>query len=354
MSRIDPHTPVVLPTSAGALGALFGAEVLGDPEAPVSRLSSLESANSGALSFFANPKYGDQLAAAAGAVVFTRSELVRPEAGVTFLLVADPQASFAAVARSFRPSFPWSGIDPTAVVSPTAQIHPAAQVGPYACIGDGAQIGAGTLIYPYVYVGQGVTIGENCEIYPRVTLCDGVRLGNRVKAFPGAVVGSEGFGFFRRGDKGPYEDMPQIGIVVIEDDVRIGAGSAIDRATLSQTRIGRGTKIDNLVHVGHNSNVGEDCILCAQVGLGGSGVLENDVALGGQVGLGHGVHVGTGARMGGQSGSTTNVPGNETYFFTPATPVREFGRLWRQLKKLPELVSRVRELEKRLGEKENG
>ncbi len=354
MSRIETNIPIVLPTSAGALGALFGAVVLGDPEAPISRLSPLESASLGALSFFANPKYADQLSAAAGAVVFTRSEWVRQEVGVTFLLVADPQASFAAVARGFRPSFPWNGVDPTAIVSPTARIHPSAQIGPYACIGNGAEIGAGTQIYPYVYVGENVAIGQNCEIYPRVTLCDGVRLGNRVKVFPGAVVGSEGFGFFRRDEKGPYEDMPQIGIVVVEDDVRIGAGCAIDRATLSQTRIGRGTKIDNLVHVGHNSNIGEDCILCAQVGLGGSGVLENDVALGGQVGLGHGVHVGSGARMGGQSGSTTNVSGDETYFFTPATPVREFGRLWRQLKKLPELVTRVRELEKRMGEKENG
>jgi UDP-3-O-[3-hydroxymyristoyl] glucosamine N-acyltransferase len=344
-------TGIELPTTAGEVGALFGAQIVGDPKAPVSRLGALGDAGSGTLTFFANPKYADQLNGLKEAVVITRAELVRPDLPVTYVLVQDPQASFAQLADQFRPAFPWAGISPLAVVSASARVHPTARVAPYAVIGDDTEIGAGSLVYPFAYLGRSVVLGEDCELHPHCTLYDGVRLGKRVKVFSGAVVGSDGFGFFRKTPKGPYVAMPQIGRVVVEDDVRIGANSAIDRATLSQTRIGRGSKLDNLVHVGHNSNVGEDCILCAQVGLGGSGTLENDVVLGGQVGLGHGVKVGSGARMGGQSGSSTNVDGDQTYFFTPATPIREFARMFRGLRKLPELLSRVRELEKRLGDK---
>jgi UDP-3-O-[3-hydroxymyristoyl] glucosamine N-acyltransferase len=349
--RVWGVTSIELPTTAAAVGAFFSAEILGDPEAAVSRLGALNGASAGTLTFFANPKYADQLNGLSGAVVLTRADLVRPDLPVTFLLVQDPQASFAKVAKHFRPAFPWSGISPLAVVSPSAEIHLTAHIAPYACIGDGAKIGAGSFVYPFAYVGRAVVLGQDCELHPRCTLYDGVRLGNRVKVFSGAVLGSDGFGFFQETPKGPYVEMPQIGNVVIDDDVRIGANSTVDRATLGETRVRRGVKVDNLVHVGHNSDVGEDCILCAQVGLGGSGILENDVVLGGQVGLGHGVKVGSGARMGGQSGSTTNVPGAETYFFTPATPIRDFARIFRGLRKLPELLNRVRELEKRLGEK---
>ena len=216
-------TGIELPTTAAEVGALFGAEILGDPQAAVSRLGALGDAASGTLTFFANPKYADQLNGLRDAVVITRADLARPELPLTFVLVPDPQASFAQVANRFRPAFPWTGISPLAVVSPKARVHATAHVAPYACIGDDAEIGPRSLVYPYAYVGRAVVLGEDCELHPRCTLYDGVRLGNRVKVFSGAVLGSDGFGFFQETPKGPYVAMPQIGGVVIEDDVRIGA-----------------------------------------------------------------------------------------------------------------------------------
>jgi UDP-3-O-[3-hydroxymyristoyl] glucosamine N-acyltransferase len=343
---------VTLPTTAAALAQAFGASVIGDGEAEILSLSPLQTAGRGNLAFLANRKYGNYLYHIEGAVVFTSPALARPELPLTFILVADPQSAFAEVAKGFSIRGDWEGVSPQALVHPTTRLGPGVRVGPFAILSEGVVLGARTTVYPHVFLGAKVEVGEDCEIHPQVVIWDRVRLGNRVKVFAGTVLGSDGFGFLERGNS--YSEMPQVGTVVVEDDVRIGAKCTVDRATLGETRVGRGTKMDDQVHVGHNCRVGKNVILCAQVGLGGSSVIEDDSILGGQVGIGHGVTVGKGARMGGQSGSSTNVPGNDTYFMTPALPIREVVKVLRYLRKLPQIWEKLRRLEEwrnGLGEK---
>ncbi|MEZ4750740.1 MAG: UDP-3-O-(3-hydroxymyristoyl)glucosamine N-acyltransferase [Bdellovibrionota bacterium] len=240
------------------------------------------------------------------------------------------------------------GVDPLAKVDDSAQLGANVSVGAFSYVGKRVRIGAGTRILTHCYLGDDVEIGENCIVFPRVVLNPKVVIGNRVHIFSGTVIGSDGFGFL------PTETglraVPQIGTVEVEDDVRIGANCTIDRATLGATRIGRGTKIDNLVHVGHNCQIGAHCILCAGTGLAGSVVLEDQVVLGGQVGLGDHVRVGKGAQIGSQGGTTTNLKGNQTYWGTPAIPVKESLSTFRLMKKLPEIWRRLARLESRLGE----
>lgn len=334
------------PTTAGLLAQSFGAQVLGNSEAEIHGLTSLALAKTGSLAFFSDRKYAAHLGQLEGAVLLTSPELARPELPLTFILVSEPQRVFAEIAKRFRPRPAWTGISPQASIHSSAVLEAGVTVGPFAFIGEGARIGRGTIIYPYGYVGAQVTVGESCEVHPNAVLLDRITLGNRVKVFSGAVLGSDGFGFMP-GTEG-YSEMPQIGTVVIEDDVRIGAQSTIDRATLGETRISRGSKLDDHVHVGHNCNVGKNVILCAQVGLGGSAIIEDDAILGGQVGIGHGVKIGKAARMGGQSGTSTNLKGGETYFLTPALRMVDTVKVVRYLRKLPVIWERLSRVEKQL------
>lgn len=345
---------IQLPISAGRLGALFGAEIIGDPQAEVVTLSALNRAGVGALSFLTGVQHSAGLESAKGSVVFTRADLVRKELPVTYLVVPDPRASFAKVAESFKPVFPWTGISPLAVIDPTADVDPSAHIGPYVCIGEGSRIGARTVIYPFSFIGKAVAVGDDCEIHPNTTLHDRSVIGNRVRIFAGTVVGSDGFGYFRSGNTGPHQEMPQIGNVRVEDDVRLGALNTLDRATINETVIRRGCKFDDQVHIGHNCDIGEDTIICGQSAMGGSVTVERDVMMGGHVGVAQGVHVKSGTRFGTKSGALSDMPGNETYSFVPAIPQAQFFRIFRALHKLPKLVDRVRELERQLAEKNNG
>jgi UDP-3-O-[3-hydroxymyristoyl] glucosamine N-acyltransferase len=331
------------PTTAAALGRHFEAAVIGNADAEIHTLAALNEAGSGALSFYSSRKYREALDQIKNAVLFTRSELVRPELPLTYLVVENPQVAFAEVARVYAARSAPRGISPLATVSPSAELAPDVSVGPFAVIEENAIIGPGTAIMAYAYVGAGVIIGRDCWIYPRVTLLERVRLGDRVKIFPGSVLGSEGFGFIREGVE--FSEMPQIGMVIVEDNVRIGANCTIDRGTLGETRIGEGTKLDDQVHLGHNVQVGRHCCLCAQVGIGGSSVLEDEVMLGGQVGIGDHVRVGARARMGGQSGSGNNVVGGQDYFGTPPLPVKQSIRADILKGELPNFAKRVRRLE---------
>jgi len=336
------------PTTAGLLAAAFGAKLLGNADSPVDSLAPLSAAMPGTLSFCASKKYGAELARAQGGVLFIHEDLVREDLPLTFLIVADPQKAFAEVAKGFRAlSSPAPGVSPLASVHPGALLEEGVAVGAFAVIGEHSCIGRGTVVHPHATIGGQVVIGENCEVHPQVVIWDRVRIGNRVKVFAGSVIGSEGFGYI--GSDTGHEEMPQVGSVVIEDDVRVGAKCTIDRATLGVTRIGRGTKIDDQVHVGHNCNVGERVLLCAQVGLGGSVTLEDEVILGGQAGIGHGVRIGKKARLGGQAGSSTNLKGDETYFLTPAVPVEQMVKMVRYTRKLPRMWDRLKAIEAKLG-----
>lgn len=333
------------PTTAVRLAAHLNATLLGDPEALIERVSSVQNSERGAMCYVADKKAQSFLKSlTAGVVVLTKKEWVKEDLPVTYVLVSEPKAAFAELAKAFAPINQWNGISEKAVIHPKAQVSPLAHIGPFSIVCEGAKIGPHTVVYPNVYIGPGVEVGEFCEVHPQVVLLAKVTLGNRVRVLAGSVLGSEGFGLIE-GSSG-HREMPQVGAVVIEDDVRIGAKCTIDRGTLGETRVGRGSKLDDQVHVGHNCVIGNNVILCAQVGLAGSSVLEDGVVLAGQVGVGDHIRIGQGARVGGQTGVTRNLPGGDTYFSTPAVPLRQALRTHVLVRDLPDLVERIKQLEK--------
>ena len=222
------------PTTAANLGRSLGARVIGNGDAEIRVLSSLESAREGTLSFFSNKKYGACLAQIQGAVLFTNESLVRPDLPLTYIIVPDPQTAFAAIASKFAARPAWPGISLQAVIHPKAVLEENVHVGPFAVISEGVSIGAGTVVQAFAYIAPDVVIGEGCHIHSHVTILERTKIGNRVKVFPGSVIGSDGFGFFGSDSSTGHKEMPQIGNVVIEDDVRIGAHCTIDRASLGE------------------------------------------------------------------------------------------------------------------------
>ena len=340
-------TELQQPLSAIQLSRMSGAALSGNPDVLVSRLGALSELSKGVLSFLTDRTMLKTIANSHGGVVFCDPLMVPENSSVTFLLVKEPKLAFSKFASAFGIRVSDEGISSSAQISPSAQLDSTVTVGPFSVIGAGVRIGKGTKIAAHVYLGEGVILGDHCEIFPRVVIMESVRVGNRVRIFPGAVIGSAGFGFFESPTVGGLVEMPQIGTVVIEDDVRIGANSTIDRATLGVTHIGKGVKIDNLVHVAHNCKLGRYSILCGQVGVSGSVTLGDGVMLGGQVGIGDGVTIGAGAQLGGQTGVSSDIPGGKAYRGTPPVPVNDFFRNHIQLRKLPEILKRLRRLEKK-------
>lgn len=315
--------------SLAEIANAIDATLAGDGAVKVGGVASIASAEPGDLVFVDDPKHLDSaLRSRAGAVIAgtfaAGTDCNRP------LLIADhPKLAFARAARLFEPdSSPnFSGIHPSVVIHPSVAVGSSVRidarvvVGAHAVIGEGTQIGAGCA------VGEGVRIGRDCKVFPHVTIYPGTTLGDRVMVHAGAVLGSDGFGYVRDPRTGHYEKFPQVGRLVIEDDVEIGANTTIDRGALDETRIRRGAKIDNLVHIGHNCEIGEDVVIAAQTGLSGSIVIENGAVLGGQVGIGEHARIGEGVMIGGQGGVLPNkiLRGKGIAFWgTPAQPLREY------------------------------
>lgn len=337
------------PTTAGELARRLGGKLVGDENAHVEKLSPLSAADRGSLSFLSSAKHADGLGNVRDAVVFTREGLERTDLPVTFILVSDPQLAFAKVAGQFKARSPWQGISPQAAIHPEASLAENVTVGPFAVVSRGARVGRGSVVFAHAYVGAEASVGENCEIHPFAMIGDRVVLGDRVKIFSATVLGSDGFGFFSA--DGLHREMPQVGTVIIEDDVRIGAHCTVDRGTIGETRVGKGSKLDDHVHVGHNCRIGKNVILCGQVGLSGSVVLEDDVIMGGQVGVAHAVTIGKGAKLGGQTGVGTNLAAGESYAGSPAITLKEHHRILRYFRRLPALWDRVKRLEEEKGTK---
>ena len=337
--------------SAGAgftldrLAQLLGATLDTSVDRVITGVASPASAGPSELAYVA----GREQVAAAQA---SRAGAFLAPSGVTglpapVLQCRDPRRALAAVLGLFYPSAqPAPGIDPSACVSPEARVDPAASIGPLAVVEAGASIGPRVRIGALAYVGPGVTIGDDSVLLPHAVIYGGCRLGRRVIVHAGVVIGADGFGFIP--DAAVPVKVPQVGIVIVEDDVEIGANSAIDRATLGETVIGRGTKLDNMVQIGHNVEVGQRCLLAAQVGIGGSSRLGNDVMLGGQVGVADHIDVGDGAMLAGGSGVAQNVPVGGRYSGTWARPSALAHRIWVAEAQLPDLLHRVRTLERRL------
>jgi UDP-3-O-[3-hydroxymyristoyl] glucosamine N-acyltransferase len=265
---------------------------------------------------------------------------------------AHPKFAFAkAAALLVGPSPIASGVHPTAIVAPLARIAGGVGIGPYAVIGEDVHVGEGTQIGPHTVVAAGCRIGSHCRIHSRVTLYGGVRVGDRTEIHAGAVIGADGFGYAR--DEGKYWKFPQIGIVEIGEEVEIGANTTIDRGSLGNTRIGDGVKLDNLVHVGHNCQIGAHTVIAALTGISGSCVFGKNVVIGGQAGFGERVHLEDGAVIGGQSGVLGGkiVRSGQTVWGTPARSMDKFKEQYVWHTRLPELAARIKELEAKLTKK---
>jgi UDP-3-O-[3-hydroxymyristoyl] glucosamine N-acyltransferase len=332
------------------LAARLGLRYEGDGEALVRAVASLEDAGPGDLVFLRQPKYRPSLERTkASAAIVRPDETFR---AIPVLIADDPQLAFVrAVELFFTPYRPEPGIHPTAVVSGSAEIGPGVSIGALSVIGDGVRIGAGAVIFPLVSVYPQAIIGEASVIHSHVSIREGVRVGRRVIIHNGAVLGADGFAYLPLAD-GSHKKIPQKGTVVIEDDVEIGANTAIDRAALGETVVRRGAKIDNLVQVAHNVEVGENAILAGQVGLAGSVRVGRGVLLGGQVGVADHVRIGDGAMAAGKSGIIKDVPSGAFVSGSPHLDVRDWRKVWVLLPQLYDFVKEIKRMKARVEELE--
>lgn len=338
----------------GDIAVLLHAELDGDGGLEIGRVAKIEEAHPGDITFVANPRYRKHFGTTAASAVIVGRDFTVDVAGVpgrpALLRVADPYASFLKVLVTFHPpAEPMPpGIHPTAVIAGSAALGEGVRIGPHAVIAHGCAVGKGSMIGAGVVLGDGVQVGEGCIIYPHVTIREGCMIGHRVIIQPGAVIGSDGFGFAPLPD-GSYEKIPQLGIVVIEDDVEIGANTTVDRATMGETRIRKGTKLDNLIMVAHNVVIGEHTVIAAQTGISGSTRVGSRVMMGGQVGLTGHIEIADGTKLGAQSGVHRSItePGR-SYFGSPALPQREAFRIQGAMARLPELLTTIRTLQQKV------
>jgi len=336
--------------TARELADAIGATLEGDAGLEIAGVAAPERAGSRDLIYVESAKHAGR-AAVSGALCVIAGESVTL-AGKTVLRSVHPKVAFAKAAALLleRPPIA-AGIHPTAVVAPLSRVAASANIGPYAVIGEDVHIGEGTQIGAHCVIGAGCWIGEHCRIHPRVTLCNGVRLGHRVEIHSSAVLGADGFGYVF--GEGKYWKFPQAGIVEIGDDVEIGANTTIDRGSLDDTRIGEGVKVDNLVHIGHNCQIGAHTVIAAQAGFSGSCVIGKNVVVGGQAGFGERCELEDGAVIGGQSGvlGGKTIRGGQPVWGTPARSLARFKELYAWYSRLPELAERIKQLEAKLGDK---
>jgi UDP-3-O-[3-hydroxymyristoyl] glucosamine N-acyltransferase len=333
------------------LARLSGAELVGDGDRPVEGTAALAEAGERDVSFCAQPRYLPLLERTAAAAVVVPAGVAPRREDLALLVHPDPNAAFTRICAVFAAERvrPAPGVDPRAHVHPEAELGADVHVGPFACVGAGARLGDRTVVHAGAHVGARVEVGPDSELHPGAVLYEGVTLGARCVVHAGAVLGADGFGFEPPDEPGaPWRRIPHSGRVEVADDVEIGAGSTVDRGRFGATRIGRGAKLDNLVHVAHNCVVGEGAMLAAQVGLAGSARIGRGVQLGGQVGVGGHLEVGDGARVGGQGGIIGDVEPGAELWGTPARPRREFFRQMAALGRLGGLRAQVAELERRI------
>jgi UDP-3-O-[3-hydroxymyristoyl] glucosamine N-acyltransferase len=330
------------------LAERLGGRLDGDGELEINRVAGILDAEPGDLTFLANPKYEKSLGTTRASAVLLRDDA--PAAPCAMLRVADPYLAFArAVGLFHTPPTPPPGVDPHAVVAPDARIGAGVSIGAFVVIGAGAVIGDRTVVMPNVTIGAGTRVGADCLIHSNVALRERVTIGDRVILQNGVVIGGDGYGFVRRGD-GTHEKIPQVATVVLEDDVELGANTTVDRPAVGETRIRAGTKIDNLVMIGHGVTIGRNVLLAAQVGIAGSTDIGDDVVFGGQVGVGGHLAIGRGAIAVGQSGVTHSLDPGVMVAGYPAIDSREWRKASVIFRRLPELKRRIEELEARLAE----
>lgn len=339
-----------MPFTAAEIARRLQGEVLGDSALTLSGFAPADRAQPGDLTFAENETYFARAEASAASAILVAGNLTSQKK--VLIRVANARIAFAKVLPLFfpEPAFP-AGVHPTAIVAASAQIAPSAHIGPQCIVGEKARIGARVVLEGLDYVGDNSQLGDDTRIFPNVSIYARSEIGARVRIHSGTVIGSDGFGFVF--DEGVHRKVPQIGNVIIGDDVEIGANVAVDRGALGPTTIGKGTKIDNLVQVAHNVTIGEHCLLVSQVGIAGSTQLGNYVTLAGQVGLAGHLKLGNQVMVAAQSGVMTDIPDGEKFLGTPAVSDKQAKRQYIGIAQLPELIRRVRELERKLGKQGN-
>jgi UDP-3-O-[3-hydroxymyristoyl] glucosamine N-acyltransferase len=334
-----------MPYTTEEIAKLIGGQVVGDTSAVLKNFTTIETAQAGDLTFAENEEFFSRAEQSAATAIIADKRF--SSAKKTLIQVPNARVAFAKALALFfpEPKFP-AGIHPTAVVAATAKIDSTAHVGPHCVIGERVSIGARAVLQAGDFVGDDSKLGEDVNLFPNVTVYARGVIGNRVRIHSSSVIGSDGYGYVQDGPI--HRKVPQIGNVVIGDDVEIGAGVTIDRGALVSTVIGKGTKIDNLVHIAHNVQVGEGSLLCAQVGIAGSAKLGNYVILAGQVGIAGHLKIGNQVIVGSKSGVMHDIPDGQKWMWIPAGPDRDIKRQIVAIQRLPELLKRVAELEKKL------
>jgi UDP-3-O-[3-hydroxymyristoyl] glucosamine N-acyltransferase len=332
------------------LALLVGGKVHGDENLLITGVAPLSDAGEGEISFFANPRYGEEARKTRASAIIAGAPIESSRA--SFLLSDNPYLAFAKILAFFRPpSRPAAaGISEEAHLEENVRIGEGASIFPGVFIGRGTTIGERTVVYPNTVIGERCAIGRDCIFYPNVTIREETVIGDRVILQPGAVIGSDGFGFAKDGVA--YVKIPQVGVVILEDDVEVGANTTIDRATLGTTVLRKGVKIDNLVQIAHGIEIGENSVLAAQVGIAGSTRVGRRVSIGGQAGITGHIEISDDAVIGGQAGVTSDVPPGSFYTGYPARPYRQALRSLAELKRLPGLRDEITALEKKLSELE--
>ncbi|MCX8023424.1 MAG: UDP-3-O-(3-hydroxymyristoyl)glucosamine N-acyltransferase [Syntrophorhabdaceae bacterium] len=340
----------------GKIADTIQGELIGDGSLNIKGVSGIEDAEEGDITFLINKGYLRYLKDSKASAFIIGNEIGPGDIpGKALVISKNPSIDFIKVVQLFEEKIDHErGINPLAYVSKGAYVSPYASILPFAYVGDGAHIEKGVIIHPYAFIGNRVKIGEDSTIYPHVTIYDGVSIGKKVTIHSGSVIGSDGFGYVWDGKK--HRKIPQIGTVIIEDDVEIGANVTIDRATLGKTTIRKGTKIDNLVQIAHNVTVGENSIIVSQTGIAGSVRIGKGVILAGQVGVRDHVTIGDNVKAAGGTGITKDVPANSSISGTPHMDHREWLRLQTYIKRLPKLYDTVKRIEMKLKmeDKNNG
>ena len=328
--------------------------VEGDENATVNTFAKIEEGVSGAISFLANPKYTHYIYDTKSSVVLVDEtlELEKPVENTTIIRVKNARDCVAKLLQMYSAALnpKKSGIDSLAFISPNAKIGENVYIGAFAYIADGAVVGDGTEIYPHSYIGDNVTLGKDCKIYPNVTIYHGCKLGNNVTIHAGSVIGADGFGFAPNAEGTGYDKIPQIGIVTIEDDVEIGANTCIDRSTMGSTYIRKGVKLDNLVQIAHNDEIGENTVMSAQVGIAGSTKVGQWCMFGGQVGIAGHIEIGDKVFLGAQSGVPGKIKGGQTLIGTPPMEPRSYFKSQAIFRRLPDMYQQLNELQKQIDE----
>jgi len=334
--------------TAATIAGFLNGEIVGDPDIKVNTIAKIEEGHPGALSFLANPKYEHYIYDTGSSVVLVNKSFV-PSAKIaaTLIRVENSYEAFASLLRLVDQARPRKkGIHTTAVIEPTAKIGSEVFIGPYAYIGENCVIGDGCSIYPQVYIGDNTRLGKNCTLNPGVKIYHDCLLGEGCIIHAGSVIGSDGFGFAPQSDN-EYMKIPQLGNVILEDNVEIGANVTIDRATMGSTIIHKGVKLDNLIQIGHNVEIGENSVMAAQTGISGSTKVGKNCMFGGQVGLAGHIKIANGTKIGAQGGILGNIKEENTVIIgSPAIEIRQFMKCSVIFKKLPEMKVKIDSLEK--------